>query len=371
MQTHPILWHPLALNSFRHWIRLLTKGRGIDAPHGMAVAFFVSLVSPMTAPFRMWERLSYESLVEQQELNAPPVFIIGHWRSGTTHLHNLLCQDPAFSYVTMTQTQAPNSFLVGVNAIRPLVRFFMPERRPMDNMALSPDVPQEEELALCNITMLSPYVGWYFPHLLKECFQKAVLLEGITETERQAWKQAYQSILRKAAIHGHGGQLLLKNPANTARIPLLLEMYPDAKFVHIRRNPYIVFKSTQRLHRKMIDMLAFQRIGDAEIEEAVLSFYEEMMQRYLDERHLIPPGHLIEITFEDLDAHPLEELERVYAGLNFSGWQEARSQMEAYLGKCKGYRKNAFTLHEIDIQKVETCWKFALDQWPYPRPMST
>ena len=31
----------------------------------------------------------------KSKIDQPPVFIIGHWRSGTTMLHELMIQDPA------------------------------------------------------------------------------------------------------------------------------------------------------------------------------------------------------------------------------------------------------------------------------------
>lgn len=45
-------------------------------------------------------RVLYSQAVARQPLHPEPVFILGHPRTGTTHLHNLLSRDPAFAYAT-------------------------------------------------------------------------------------------------------------------------------------------------------------------------------------------------------------------------------------------------------------------------------
>jgi len=50
--------------------------------------------------------------------------------------------------------------------------------------------------------------------------------------------------IRKVQLfRGTEKRLLLKSPVHTARIKLLLKLFPDAQFVYIHRNPYDVFRS--------------------------------------------------------------------------------------------------------------------------------
>lgn len=49
---------------------------------------------------RFWHHHPLQSQISKQSLHPEPIFILGAYRSGTTHLHNLLAQDPAFAYVT-------------------------------------------------------------------------------------------------------------------------------------------------------------------------------------------------------------------------------------------------------------------------------
>src|SRR5687768_18104609 len=42
---------------------------------------------------------------------------------------------------------------------------------------------------------------------------------------------------------------ILKSPPHTCRVPTLLRLFPDARFVHIVRDPYAVYPSTLHLWR--------------------------------------------------------------------------------------------------------------------------
>jgi omega-hydroxy-beta-dihydromenaquinone-9 sulfotransferase len=359
--------HPLEMNSLRHWRRIRAASSDVDSGQRFRAAL-ISLLSPGLAPLRFAEKLLYGKRVAAQEIHEPPIFILGHWRTGTTHLHNLLCRDPNLGYVTTFQTLAPASCLVGLHTLRHLVNFITPRKRHMDNMSISADHPQEEEFALCNLTPHTFYRGWYFPKEMPELFRQYALFDGIAEDELEEWRRVYLGVLKKATIHADGRRLVLKNPVNTARVKALLHLFPDAKFIHIHRNPYVVFKSTQRLLRTTMDITALQTISDQEIEDYVLTFYRDMMTRFLEERALIPEGNLVEVPFEDLEENPMAELARIYEQADLPGWDAARPRMEAYLASLDAYQKNHFTMREADMAKVEKHWQFSLDEWGYNRP---
>ena len=46
----------------------------------------------------------YEKRLASQPLEHDPVFILGHWRSGTTFVHNVFSCDKHFGYNTTYQT---------------------------------------------------------------------------------------------------------------------------------------------------------------------------------------------------------------------------------------------------------------------------
>ena len=71
--------------------------------------FILVLINLINFPFRSYERLFINPSFKNKKVTKAPVFIIGHWRSGTTHLHNLLCQDPQMAYASTYQSVFPDT----------------------------------------------------------------------------------------------------------------------------------------------------------------------------------------------------------------------------------------------------------------------
>ena len=58
-----------------------------------------------------------------------PLFILGHYRSGTTHLHNLLALDPQFAAPTFFQALNPHTFLSTERFVAPVADRLIARRR--------------------------------------------------------------------------------------------------------------------------------------------------------------------------------------------------------------------------------------------------
>ena len=319
-------------------------------------------------PLQAYEWLRHGRRRAAQPLDQPPVFIVGHWRSGTTHLHNLLSQDPQFGSLRMFQALAPDFSVSTKRWLPSLFERFVPTRRPMDDMEWPMDAPQEEEIPLAKVTPYSWYLQFLFPRHAVSTFRRSVLFDGAPPRARAEVKREYDQILRTAALHADGRRLLLKNPVNTARIPLLLELYPDARFVFIHRSPYEVFPSTMNLHRKILGLTALQTVTDDDIESNVLEIYGHVMRQYLVDRQQIPDGRLIEVAYADLDTAPQETVASIYASLDLDGHDQAAPLVEAYVQSQCGYRKNSFgALSDRTTELVERHWGFTFDEWKYLR----
>lgn len=236
----------------------------------------------------------------------------------------------------------------------------------MDSMPLGARLPQEEEVALSNLSPHSFYVSWYFPRRMRELFQKYALFEGLSASAVDEWKSVYLHLLRKATYHAKGRRLVLKNPVNTGRVGALLDLFPDAKFIHICRNPYDILDSTHRLFRTATDLVGLQSIDDSEIRDNVLSFYSQMMRRFVDERAKIHPDNFAEVRFEELERQPLAEMEKLYRALDLPGWETACPRMERHIAGLTGYKKNRYRLKPEDATAIEEHWAFAFDTWGYP-----
>jgi len=148
----------------------------------------------------------------------------------------------------------------------------------------------------------------------------------------------------------------------------LLELFPDAKFIHIYRNPYNIFRSTQHLYRIVMERAQLQEIDPSEHGNWVLRFYSQLMQRLLADKTLIPAGNLVEVRYEDLDKEPLAQLRRIYETLSLPGFAEAEPAFRAYLDSIAGYQKLAHkSLDNSVITKINQNWQFAFDALGYER----
>jgi omega-hydroxy-beta-dihydromenaquinone-9 sulfotransferase len=358
-----------AVSSFRGGLRLMLVHRGrVDLSYlyrAVLAAIVSILTAPIRFPFRLYERVRYGSIIDTLEITNPPVFILGHWRSGTTYLHNLLSQDENMGYVSLFQTMANDVFLVGDKLIKPRLAMLLPGTRPMDNVSFSLDNPEEEEHTIVRAVPYSFYHQWFFPRKGRYFFEKYALFRDVSKVVVAEWQRTYLSILRKATLNTGGKRLVLKNPVNTARIKMLLDLFPEAKFVHIYRNPYHVFLSTRGLYQRTLALTQLQHISQDEIDGNILLFYQEMMQKYLQERQLIPPENLVEIRFEDLETNPLAELRQIYETLKLPGFDVAESTFCEYIARQASYKKNAHQLDDETIDQVNRHWQFMLQEGGY------
>ena len=156
------VFHPLQGMTLGDWWALLRRHRfAIDLPHWPR-ALVQTAVSASNSVNARIERWRFGRRIEAARVEAP-LFILGHYRSGTTHLHNLLALDPQFAAPTFFQVLNPHTFLTTERWAAPVADRLVVRRRYQDEMALGAGVPSEDEFALCTMTGLSPYMGWCFP----------------------------------------------------------------------------------------------------------------------------------------------------------------------------------------------------------------
>ena len=241
----------------------------------------------------------------------------------------------------------------------------MPDKRPTDNMELKVDLPQEEEFALSNMMPYTYYNFWFFPQKMLEYCDKYLLFNTITEEERQIFMKAFLKLV-KISLHNTGGtQYLSKNPPHTGRVKTLLEMFPNAKFIYLKRNPYTVFESTRSFFINTIKPLKLQPISDEDLIRNFVEVYKRLFYKFEDEKHLIPEGNLVELKFEDFEKDAYGMTEAIYRQLNLPGFEESKDKIAQYLGKKKGYKKNQYKYEDATVHTVEENWGMALDKWGY------
>lgn len=328
------------------------------------------LINLINWPFRAYEKLFINNKYKGRRLEKAPIFIIGHWRSGTTHLHNILCQDPQMGYVTTFQSVFPDTLFnkVGKFIFEGFARILIPGTRKGDNVMLGTGLPQEEEFAIGDKTSICFYYFWMFPRSLKKFYDQSIRFKGVGGAKVGAWKKDYELLITKALKNTKGERFLSKNPPNTGRIEVLLKMFPNAKFIHIHRNPVEVYLSTQNFFNKMLPHLQLQSIDPAKIEEDIFLLYQDIMQDYLKQSKMIPKGQLVEISFKELERNPISCLENLYLSLGLSGYHKSEPFFRSYLKSKKSYKKNKHQITAELIKKIQSKWGFAMKEWSYEVP---
>ena len=359
--------HPLFGISFKNWIKLLSKNGGFDLkffPRSM----FITISSIFLIPARFLFKILYDKKIENSNIKLAPVFIIGHWRSGTTYLHELLSFDPQFSYISLWNTLLPDSYLV-LEPIKEFLSSFLPSKRPMDQIEVAADGPYEDEAGLSVMYDWSFFHALHFPRNAEEQYLKSIHFYDFSEEELENWKKIYLKFLKTVSYSNSGKRLILKNPPNSTRIKEILEIFPNAKFIHIYRNPYKVYLSTKKMRRKVLDKLALQNAYEDEIEEQVINNYKRLMKSLLEQKKKIPSGNLIEISYEDLVEDPLKQLKNIYQKLNIKGFEKAIPEFEKYLNSKKDYKTNVYKIDKKIIDNVKKNWNFTIKLWDYKPPL--
>jgi omega-hydroxy-beta-dihydromenaquinone-9 sulfotransferase len=326
---------------------------------------FAGLISLLSTPIRRIENVVYGRRVAQQPVTAP-LFIIGHWRSGTTHLHNLISIDPRFAYASFSQITIPHTFLVGERLLSTGSALFLPpDRMGVDKVAMHPQVPWEEEFALCLATFCSPYMSWVFPRRADH-YDRYLTFRGVPAADVAHWKKAFVTLLQKLSWK-YQRPLVLKSPPNTCRIRLILDIFPDARFVHIHRDPYVVYQSTCHLNSKCMEYYALQRPDDSVLHRRVIRQYSEMFEAFFEEKSLIPKDHFCEVSYADLVADPVGQVRQIYEKLALPAFPVVEPAVREYVRSLAGYEKNTHGELPADTRgEIARTWRRTFEEWGYP-----
>jgi omega-hydroxy-beta-dihydromenaquinone-9 sulfotransferase len=153
------VFHPLQGMTLGDWWALLRRHRfAIDLQNSPRALVQIAFSASNSVNARI-ERWRCGRQIEAARVEAP-LFILGHYRSGTTHLHNLLALDPQFAAPTLFQVFNPHTFLTTARLAAPVADSIIARRRYQDEMAQGAGMPSEDEFALCTMTGLSPYMAW-------------------------------------------------------------------------------------------------------------------------------------------------------------------------------------------------------------------
>ncbi len=310
-------------------------------------------VSIITTGLSYFDELRYRSLSRNLIIKKDPIYILGHWRSGTTLLHNLLCSHKNVSYPTTYQTVFPNNLFFFRGLIKGIMQYFLPKKRLVDQVAMHVDFPQEEDFALGNEAGFSFYYWFYFPDDYQRITDEYLTPSTGDELKIQKYKQAYEKFIKRCILNVGGEQYIAKNPPNMARIPFLLDMFPGSRFVYTERNPYEVFLSTFRFHKGFLKTLQLQDMDDETLWKFIFQTYILTYNQYQEDKHLIPSENLVELKYEELINDPEGIYKSLHQGM-FSDLETNEIKLKKVLQNHKNHSVNPYHFEKEYIDRVNS-----------------
>ncbi len=359
----PTIWCGMRLGP---WLELLARNRfGIRAsriPAAVSATFFAANCSLL---FGIQEKI-YRERIEAVEIAEPPIFILGLPRCGTTYMHEIVSVDERFVAPTTYQCLAVNMFLLAGNTPGKILGKLIPKLRPTDNVKLGWDRPQEDEFALLNMGLPSPFHQFGFPNNAS-ANSNYLTMENLSEKELERWKDGLSTFFKMVLLQ-KAGRLVSKSPTHTGRIKTLEELFPGAKFVHMVRDPFAAAPSTLCLWETLCGQQGFQKVDAGLMEDAVFELLALMNKSYEEGRKHALPGNVIDVRYEDLIENPMETLRRVFHCLDLDGIDNYAKRLHPFLSKNKPYRPKPYSISPELKRKIAKYYAAYLKKYGYVIP---
>lgn len=360
---NPRFWDGMTMSA---WARAAWKGKLRFAPSRVAMAGIITGLSIVNSGLTLGQNMFYGGKIRQTKLKSDPVFIIGHWRSGTTLLHEYMIRDHQFTFSDTYVCFAPSHFLFSGPLFRPWVQWLMPAKRPMDNMVAGLERPQEDEFALCACGLPSPYLDILYPNT-PPIDPDYLTLRNITPDQRKHWLDLFEYFLKTLTV-ADNKTIILKSPPHTGRIRTILERFPNARFIHIHRNPYTLFPSTYTLWMKLAQTHGVQHPKGKGLEEKILSNFEEMYAAFEEDLPLLGPNQFYDVSYDELVKDPVVLLEKIYQTLKIDGFEESREPFSNFASTQKSYKKNKFQISPEIQDAISQRWSGYIQKYGYEAP---
>ncbi|MEX2188921.1 MAG: sulfotransferase [Pirellulales bacterium] len=361
----PRFWHGMRWGD---WMKFWASHGFRAHPLRFPMALAITAVTPMNTVLGWMQSLLYGRRIANTTIDRPPVFIVGHWRTGTTLLHELMFLDERFGSPTTYQCFTPHHFLVSEWFLPRCTSFLMPRKRAMDNMPSGYERPQEDEFALLALAAPTPYFRMAYPSDPPP-YMEFLDMRGVAPADLVRFEQAMEKFVKLITLRS-GKRVLLKSPPHTGRIEVLSSLFPGAKFVHITRDPYSSFPSTLRLWYALDEAQGFTVVSDTDAEadrreEFVFASFERMYRGFEDQRQRLDPSAVCDVRYEDLVADPVGEVRRVYEQLDLGDYAGVEPKIAAYAAREKNYRTNVHNLDETLKTRIRERWSAYFEKYGY------
>ena len=134
---------------------------------------------------------------------------------------------------------------------------------------------------------------------------------------KAAWKRTFLQFLQELTLKDPR-RLILKSPPHSCRIETLLELFPDVQFVHIVRDPFVVFPSTVSSGNPCIAIMHCRSRHSPGPQGSSLRDFVRLHQKIEEGTKLLDRNRFYELRYEDLVRDPVTSMHRLDAHLNLA-----------------------------------------------------
>lgn len=359
-------WHGMSLDA---WLRMMRGHWGKVSPARYPLVVTITAFSVVNLGLKLISRIVYGRRLAAVEISPDPIFVIGHWRSGTTWLHNMMMIDPNHAAPDVAACFHPECFLVGRAILRPFKKMVMNESRPMDNVRMELTSAEEDEHGILLGGAITPYRRMLFP--CDDLSDEVTNPEDMSPKDAEFWRKTWLGFLRRVQFVNPGKRLVLKSPSHTLRTAEILRLFPDARFIHIVRDPYKIFRSSEKTRVAMASVLALQtHMPTANgLEPGLIRDFVEFHADFHAVKDDIPDDQLITIRYEDLRADPPGVLREIYTALDLGDYDQIAPLIEAKMAQSSGYKTNEYGFDDATIALIDAAWHDYFERYGYA-PMS-
>jgi hypothetical protein len=281
-----------------------------------------------------------------------PIFVLGLPRSGTTFLHNLLADDPGNLTPRCWQTVFPYPIGAQKNGSRDR-RPELTARQYSQFLMLAPELPSLHPLDAHAAQECIEITGHVFRSLRFDTthyipsFQQ--WLEDVGHLEAYRFHKRFLQHLQ----HQKGaGQWILKSPDHIFALEALCEVYPDARFVFVHRDPMKVLPSVARL-TEILRQPFTRKIDRIQIGRQISSRWELGSKLLIEAADWLKssPERIVHIRYKDLVRDPYAIVTDLYRhfGMTLSGQGEQGLKRSIAERPDGGYGRNSYRFEDYGL----------------------